>query len=464
MTRPIPLSTVAAVLALLAMPARAGTIQVSSGLGADLQAAIDAAAPGDTIQLSGGPYFGDFVIPAGRDGLTLKGKATIDSPDNFAPFTVDSNDVTFQALTFRHARSAVIAGPDLAAPPLAGFTLKQCTFLDVRGNSAVIVEADDALITGCVFESCVGGLFLTGDRITVTKCKVLNDNGALGINVEGDEATVLKCTLAVTEGDGISIIGDAALVSGNKLANVGGQGIDVDGSGATVTGNTVTGATLSGLIVVGDGAEVSKNRVSFCADVGVHVFGETIHVSGNRVEQMLAGGRGYLVESTSDALVEGNLAQNVADEGFDLDLSGGHVLQNKAIHCGVGDNVDSGFALTISGSQIENNVASRCSTAGFRIEGTANLIQGNIATSNRNNGFLIAGLTTVGTLMTGNTAKGNGGEGIQNGGVTTVLQDCTSTGNLLDIANETADGASLVDDGGNVFKTGGLTTEPLVDE
>lgn len=49
--------------------AAAETLKVKSGLGADLQAAIDAAGPGDTIPVSGGPYVGTFRIPAGKDGL-----------------------------------------------------------------------------------------------------------------------------------------------------------------------------------------------------------------------------------------------------------------------------------------------------------------------------------------------------------------------------------------------------------
>ena len=103
-------------LALLAIPVlcasvAAGTIKVNSGLADDLQAAIDGAAPGDVISVSGGPYEGTFTIPVGKDGLTIKGKATIDAQGGNSGFAVDSHGVVLRGLTVRQALQSGVEGP-----------------------------------------------------------------------------------------------------------------------------------------------------------------------------------------------------------------------------------------------------------------------------------------------------------------------------------------------------------------
>lgn len=447
----IPLLAASAVL-LLAPLASAETFKVSSGNPTDLQAAIDGAAPGDKIVVSGGPYEGNFTIPAGKDGLVIKGKATIDCHNGLGAFVVDSNGVTISGLTMRHGELSAIFGPGTATPPLAGLTVSKCTFLDC-GENGIQVEADDVLVTGCVMDGCGGGANITGDRAVVTKTKVLSDGGTDSIAVMGDDAQVLKCTVTLGFGDGVFVDGARALVSGNRIASVEGDGIGVLGDDAVVTGNDVQGTQTRGIAVTGAALEVSKNDVSFSLERGIFAEGSNAVVTGNKVRSLFASGDAIEVISDSGALIESNLAQDVLDEGFELTVDGATIVKNKAIRCGIVG--DSGMRVNGSGNTLDRNRAQDCDDTGIEITGSDNTLTKNKAIGNGNNGFLVAGLASVDNVFDGNTATGNDGEGLQNGGVGTVLVDNKLTKNLLDVGNETAAGATIVDEGGNKVGTGG---------
>jgi pectin methylesterase-like acyl-CoA thioesterase len=67
---------------------------------ASIQAAINAAGPGDTIRVRSGVYDGPLTIPAGKDGLVLRGEQTGVAADssttrpNYAEETVLFGDAT----------------------------------------------------------------------------------------------------------------------------------------------------------------------------------------------------------------------------------------------------------------------------------------------------------------------------------------------------------------------------------
>ncbi len=449
-----------ATLALLVLaPARAATIKVSSGVAADLQAAIDGAAAGDTIAVSGGPYVGNFTIPAGKDGLSIKGKVVIDAHLGSVGFIVNSSGVTLSRLTIRHGSGAGIHAPLGGPPSLAGITIDRCTFLD-SGSEAIRLTADDALVSGCLADGCAGGIDITGDRAIVTKCTILND-GDVGIAVSGNDAEVTSCTCTVIEdGMGIDISGTGAQVLKNRITNTDDTGIEVDGANGLVSLNTLFCTLSYGIKTTGDQVEVSKNKVTVTDDDGINVDGLDVTVSANRVEQVPDDDEGIVVTSAAGALIESNLVQYVAAIGYDLFVSTALIRKNTAIRCGAED--EAGFAISGNGNLAEANSAKDCEDTGFVLEGDANELAGNKATGCGDNGFDISGLGSAGNVLDGNQATGNDGEGIENGGAGTILRGNSCSKNLLDIANLTADGATIVDEGGNTFKTGGFTDEPLV--
>ncbi len=440
----------------LAALARAETFKVSSGLAADLQAAIDAAAPGDTISLSGGPYTGNFTVPAGKDGLTIKGKVFIDAQGDTHGFVVDSNDVTFSALTIRHAPGSGLFGPQ--AGTLSGITISKCTFIACL-DTAVDVDADDAEIKSCVAVGCGSGFLLIGNRAVVTKSKAFQMEDS-ALVVQGDDAEVFKNTVVTAGSDGVSVSGDDAQVTDNRVTNVGGSGVFATGERALVTGNTVEGAGTFGLFVSGADATTSKNDVDGSLGVGILTTGADVVVSHNSVANTSEGSAGILVQSTDDPIIEKNRVEDTGGPGFSLTVDGATITGNRAERCGV--PFEGGFSVSGDDNLLDGNVAEDCIPSGFLLDGSDNLLQHNVATGNGDDGYWVLGVGSVDNVFDDNLAKGNHGEGLQNGGVGTLLRDNAFKKNLLDLANETGAGATLIDDGGNTFETGGLTVEPVI--
>jgi len=451
-------SSVLTALALfaLALPARADTIKVKSGVAADLQAALDAAGPGDKITLSGGPYVGTFIVPAGKDGLTIKGKAVIDAQDGDNGFEVSSNDVTFSSLTIRHALKSGISVPP--ARTLSGLTITKCTFLDCTA-AAVDVTADDAEIKTCVADGCGSGFLVEGARAVVGKSQVFNCEDEAFV-VEGDDAQVFKNVVTTGGDDGIVVDGADSQVTDNRVTNVSGNGVQASPESALVTGNTVEGTGAFGVFVSGSGSTASKNDVQDTLAAGLVVIGDDVIVSHNSVADTREGSAGILVQSDADALIEDNRVEGAGGAGCALNVDGATIEDNRAERCGLPG--DAGISVNGDENVLDGNVAEDCQSTGFLLEGSGNLLQHNVATGNGDNGYWVLGLGSTENDLDDNVAKSNHGEGLQNGGVGTLLRDNTFKKNLLDLANETAAGATLVDDGGNTFETGGLTDEPVI--
>lgn len=129
MRRLCRLLTSAALLGSLAV-AHAATVAVSAG--ANLQAAIDAARPGDTLQLAGGDYPGNVVV---RQSLTLVGpadhSARIVGTRQGRTLWVQAADVTIRDLTITHSGLSL---PDMDA---GVFLDKGATRARVLGNRVV---------------------------------------------------------------------------------------------------------------------------------------------------------------------------------------------------------------------------------------------------------------------------------------------------------------------------------------
>ncbi len=451
-------SPLVAILGLLLLSAgvRADTIKVKSGLATDLQAAIDGAIPGDLISVSGGPYEGNFTVPAGKDGLTIKGKVIIHAQGAANAFLIESDGVTLSGFTVRQALEHGIAGPTVGT--LAGIAIEKCTFVDC-GGLAVLVTADDALVSGSVADGCQGGYFVDGDRALVTKSKVFN-SGAAAVTLDGDDGQVSKCVIMSGASNGIDVSGAGTVISSNKISNVQGFGIEVTGGSATVKGNTVEGSQ-TGVSVGTSGSEISKNKVKFAQGICFSLVGSDLVVTKNTAFGSMASS-GFDLISSGGALIEANAAECTAGHGFDMNANDAMIRKNKAIRCGGEEH--SGFLVAGTDNTIEDNAAESCDDSGFRITEDGNNLTGNKAIDCGNNGFVIAGLAApTGVILDGNTAKGNGGEGIHNAGVGTVLRDNTCSKNQLDVGNETGAGATIVDGGGNKVGTGGdFTTEPKI--
>src|SRR5690242_2228500 len=93
-------------LALAAMPAYSTTRSVPSQY-STVQAAINAAAAGDTISIANGTYTGPFTVPSSKTGITIQGASNtgtiLTAGQNQVTLTVSATDVTIKTIEIRNS-------------------------------------------------------------------------------------------------------------------------------------------------------------------------------------------------------------------------------------------------------------------------------------------------------------------------------------------------------------------------
>jgi parallel beta-helix repeat protein len=475
--------------------ASAQAIKVPKDFGT-IQEAVDAAVSGDVITVSSGTYVENIFIGPSLDGLTIqgKGKVMVDGQMGAPGILIGSSNVTLKGLTLRHANGIGVSATLLTAEggvALTGIVLDKLTIINSQ-SSAIDLNVDGALITDCKAMGCDGGIRVTGAGAQITKSEVHND-GDNGILVTGAGAQVTRCTVAIIEDEaGIRVNGNAALVDRNTVSGTCGNLIDVFGLNAVVTRNNLANGDSDGIVVSGDSALVDRNDVhGVCGDL-INVVGNNVTVTSNKV--MLAGGGGISVEGslptvskntvedtgddedgievsseTLGGTVEQNRVKYAFSHGYDLGLSGATIRNNQATKCGA--EGEGGFDIEGDDNTIDGNKAMDCVSNGFRIRGSTNTVTKNQAKDNIENGILIqsdaikgeGAQISLSNNLVNNTCTGNQGQGLYNQGVGTIIEKNKLSKNRQDLANRTSGGASLVDQGGNKFTTGGLMTEAEID-
>ena len=213
----------AALLALVAQPARAATLCVNpggtAGCFASVQAAVDAAASRDVVEIAAGTYVENVVLPNKR--LTLHGAGPTAT-------VIDGN-----------GSGAVVSLPFLGTNPVS------IENLGVR-NGTVGVEIDQyfrskLFLTDCAVSDNAGSGVIEGNRatITITRC-VISGNGGIGVSA-GKKLTIEQSTIAGNTGGGV-IGGKLHLIESTVADNAGGG---VFGNRFKVERSTISGNTAS---------------------------------------------------------------------------------------------------------------------------------------------------------------------------------------------------------------------------
>ena len=249
-----------------------------------IQAAVDASAAGDAIQVCAGTYAEQVVISVGKSNLTLQSQtplaATIQASATL-PHSQDSAIVQVDGATGVTISGFTISGP---APP--------------TGTGAI---GFGVLIDGG------GAATLTGNRITA---------------IRDDPLSGAQNGIAVGVGDGPSHPGTptpgSVIATNNRIDGYqkGGFSIRRAGSRAAISGNTITGAGSTatigqnGIFVRDDTtATISNNTISGNAyspgalATGIAIVGGTVVVSGNKLDANDYGVETFLAQG---AIVHGN--------------------------------------------------------------------------------------------------------------------------------------------------------------
>jgi parallel beta-helix repeat protein len=362
------LSTFALAFALVAVPAapaRANVVQIGPTDAAGVQAALNALAPGDTLELLPGTY--DFsqvpsggveiAIPGvtirGSEGTLLVGPGTDNYPFYIGNgFAVVADDVTVQSLHLQgFPGSSVIVGArppadpnvrpaTLILVPANGARVRSCTIDAAPGGSGISVlagndfEASDNVVDGSFIGIVVDGSKNANHFGAVSGTVRIHDNtirapaGQAGILFQASDATVLVQRNHVSDESspvtgGIRVRDNHlfTLIEGNVLTgNV--RGIyTLNCKDLHIINNVVTNSTRSGIVIT-----LLCGFVSYAPDSSVLIRGNEIDDNGTAAVCNLAGNVPGLTDPCPIYPLDGGADR--LEQTNPMDGNGGPVLED----------------------------------------------------------------------------------------------------------------------------------------
>jgi VCBS repeat-containing protein len=343
-----------------------------------IQEAIDAAAPGETINIAPGSFVGDLTIPSGKDGLVIRGAKFAFAGDHMSRDLLNGvGESTIEGFIRVSSNNVTIEGVRV----LNGATL-------LGQNVGVYVEAENTTVTNSVFYR-TGSFDLyravlttlpagTGDGLTVSNS--VFEGWATGVYNNGSND--VSVTGNTFQGNNVGVSGDAYAggnsnydVTNNNFVNnvVEGMGLFGDtgspwDSASSVTGNTFTGpgiflygdAPAAG-VITGNSIEVSTTiqaaiNAAFPGDeivVAAGVYAESITINKSLA---IVGANSGVTSSGS------RVSETTVNGGFKV--SANYVtIDGLSI---IGGRVDYGFQRSgvflegpVSGFTLENSIVDR---------------------------------------------------------------------------------------------------------
>ena len=446
--------------------ALSATITVSKG-GAfsTIQSGIDAAGPGDTVQVRKGVYQENVVIGSGLDGLILEkvgqGRVTIEArPAGGAGagpgISVDSSNVSITEITIQNAKAdgGSLMGYGILATQ-SGLTVTDCIIAACRDDALHVSSGNNTTVTGCSIFDNSSGIDISGNDASVTSTRVQNTGGD-AIVINGDRATFERCwmenssdsalvvtgnqvainrtTVSGTGSDAVVITGSGATIEKSLFGSIDGVGLNITGDGATLSKNKVNAPQSDGIRVVGNSAVIEQNKLGRVANaVCISVSGNGCSIDSNNCRDTTGETKGISVSNATSGTIADNYLTLISQVAIEATGTSSNLLidNNKVFNTGNSD--DDGFLIQGSGHTVSKNLAVGCSRDGFKIEGNSITLDNNKALHNGQDGIDVDSGT--GVTLTRNKAVGNRAEGIENNPNGTSITNNTATGNRIDFAN-----------------------------
>lgn len=282
------LCLLAALSPALVFDARAGTLKVPKQF-ATIQAAVDAAAPGDIIQIAAGTYPETVLIQSKHSvDLRVQGKVVVDAAGLF--------------------------GPAVQITSATGIRLRGLRVVNASTTGIRIYDSTAIVLQDCRIEDAGGhGIYVHG--------------GSSAVSIEG--ARVHGTVLAGVQADAGSSVG----VRDGRFEEIGGPGVVIGSSSVSsfVVGNRFEGTASPAIHVSGTGHLVADNRVLGASATTIKLEGTSHLALENRGSAMIAlsgvgqqvvsndvaaaGQPSIGVISATDAVVYGNRADELISFG-----------------------------------------------------------------------------------------------------------------------------------------------------
>ena len=254
------------------------------------------------------------------------------------------------------------------------------------------------------------------------------DQNGHGNTVRGNTVVHNKVGIALYSNTRNTVVRD------NSLGANSAEGVLIEHStGNRVEHNEIAGSSGAAVAMWGGGDNiVADNELSNSLGAGVMVGEEMLPSNNSRVERNTiegAGGGGVSVIDSSGVVVAENVIRNANGTGVALDLARNAVVRANDVRGNAG-----GIVVDESrDNTIELNNASGGTGSGIEVGALSpnNDVLRNIANDNGGEGIQIedSALIGQGTIVEGNEASGNGGDGIGLEGVGHIVKDNTANMN-----------------------------------
>lgn len=349
-------------------------------VGQSIQAALDAARPGDTVSVREGEYAESVTIGPGKDHVRLLGAGagrTVlcgDGMPEAVGITVEAQGVTVAGLTVRGFEAGgirvlsddnILQDNEVRQNGETGIDLRASRTL-VRHNTVVGNAGHGIKVTGA-------GNYLIGNRVAhnddhgidvqlaaVRTLALQNDafgNGVHGISVQGGGSWVVANRCRTNQGSGIDLHGvENVLVYGNTSTG-NACGLEADAVGVMALRNKLVGNQTTGILVALGPDTVAERGLTESL-----LYANTVsHNGGHGVR-----GRGEVVDSVFFA----NTVSHNEGDGVDLDGGDG----NRVVRNEVGQNRGCGIELDRDADRnvVDDNKVAANAGLGIRVDTAAN--------------------------------------------------------------------------------------------
>jgi parallel beta-helix repeat protein len=243
----------------LAAPVSAATLCVNTtgtgGCYGSIQAAVNAAGDGDTIEVYSGTYDESVDLAQAAGDITV---VAVDGPGTV---TVNGNGGPAFHTSVLHSGDVTIDGFIANSPSSAGIAIRVNSDVNIRNVTANEADGDGIRVSEA------------GGYVNITDCTA-NDNGHQGIHLEdiADDVTITDCITNNNDNEGIDIVGVGGDVTitrceADDSQNEHGMDIEEVGGAVTITDSTGNDNDMVGIIILGVGGP-GEEGVTGSADAG----------------------------------------------------------------------------------------------------------------------------------------------------------------------------------------------------
>ncbi|MFH0944836.1 MAG: right-handed parallel beta-helix repeat-containing protein [Planctomycetota bacterium] len=334
-------------LALIATTAHAAVLRVPNHY-VTIQSAINAATPGDVVEIAGGTYL-EHLSVADKTDLTLRpasgDKVILDAGGSGWPLLIGAPGMVTSKIRVNKLRIRNTS----------------------NGSGVWIGHATDVWVDNCEITNVVDGVFsIVSDSVLVRKCKIkstlgngivciqgdlcafqnrISSTGANGIQLIGNGSWAMSNTIDHTVGDGVRLGDDSTTTTGclvhlNSIKNSQGDGVfctNMVGT-ASILGNRISRCLDDGIDLHYGSlqCEVAFNNINRCTDGGLEIHSNSHTIRKNKIKRAAIDGI-YVNAGSVNSLYEKNKVTKSCADGLEVNGTGNTFTRNKVVGSGLYD-------------------------------------------------------------------------------------------------------------------------------